>query len=84
MAEEKENGEIVVEGDCRDGTGSYMKGGKIVVKGNCGKYIGEALKGGKIIIHSDNFNPKKQISNYTEKGEIYHKDKLVWKDGELI
>ncbi|MCK4429263.1 MAG: hypothetical protein KAU95_02715, partial [Candidatus Aenigmarchaeota archaeon] len=35
-------------------------------------------------ICGDNFNPKEQISKFAEKGEIYHKDKLVWKDGKFM
>ncbi|MCK4429357.1 MAG: hypothetical protein KAU95_03195, partial [Candidatus Aenigmarchaeota archaeon] len=79
-----EDKKIVVEGDCGYGMGSYMKSGKIVVEGDCGYYIGINMNGGEIRIYGDNFNPKEQISEYAQKGEIYHKDELVWKDGELI
>ena len=77
-------GEIVVDGNCGDRTGEYMERGKIVVKGDCGAGTGENMEGGKIKIYGDKFNPKRRISKFAEKGEIYHKDELVWKDGELI
>ena len=78
------SGEIVVEGDCKSLIGNYMKGGEIVVKGDCEDGIGSEMKSGKIKICGDNFNPKEQISEYAERGEIYHNDELVWKDGEFI
>ncbi|MCK4428914.1 MAG: hypothetical protein KAU95_00955 [Candidatus Aenigmarchaeota archaeon] len=78
------SGEIVIEGDCEGWTGEYMTGGEIIVKGNCENGLGDTMKGGKIKIYGDNFDPKKQISIFAKKGEIYHKDELVWKDGELI
>ena len=77
-------GEIVVEGDCGDWIGVYMTGGEIVVEGDCGYGTGFGMAGGEIKIYGDNFDPRKQISGFAEKGEIYHKDKLVWKDGELL
>ena len=79
-----EDKKIVIEGDCKYGAGYGMKSGEIIVKGNCGNELGSGMMGGEIKIYGDNFNPKEQISEYAEKGEIYHKDKLVWKDGKFI
>ncbi|MCK4428913.1 MAG: hypothetical protein KAU95_00950 [Candidatus Aenigmarchaeota archaeon] len=78
------NKKIVVEGDCGGSIGMNMYGGEIIVDGDCGDWVGGYMEGGKIKIYGDNFNPKEQISGYAEGGEIYHKDELVWKDGELI
>ncbi|MCK4428912.1 MAG: hypothetical protein KAU95_00945, partial [Candidatus Aenigmarchaeota archaeon] len=75
---------IVVKGDCGYGIGQWMEDREIVVEGNCGDSIGHGMSGGKIKICGDKFNPKEQISYFAQKGEIYHKDELVWKDGELI
>ena len=77
-------GKIVVEGDCENTVGCNMKGGEIIVKNSCGYGTGSEMKGGTIKIYGNNFDPRKHISSYAEKGEIYHKDKLVWKDGEYI
>ena len=63
--------------------GCYNKNKKIVVKGDCGAGTGIEMKGGKIKIYG-NFDPKEHISEYAEKGEIYHKEELVWKDGKFM
>ena len=77
-------GKIIVEGNCGNDTGFLMKGGELVVKGNCKGKIGVIMGGGIIKIYGDDFNPKEQIANSAEKGEIYYKDKLVWKDHKFI
>ncbi|MCK4429358.1 MAG: hypothetical protein KAU95_03200 [Candidatus Aenigmarchaeota archaeon] len=84
IGENMKGGEIIVKGDCGGWTGYHMKGGKIIVEGDCEDWIGRDLGGGIIKICGDKFNPKEQISYFAQKGEIYHKDELVWKDGKLI
>ena len=76
--------ELHLNSDEVDFLGCYNQDKEIVIEGNSGHGTGEDMTGGKIKIYGDNFDPRKQISEFAQKGEIYHKDKLVWKDGKLV
>ncbi len=75
--------EIHLSSDKIDYFSCYNEDKKIVVEGDCRRHVGRNMNGGKIKIYG-NFDPREHISDYAKSGEIYHKDKLVWKDGEFV
>ena len=44
---------LIIEGDCRHGTGERMQGGKIIVEGSCGCWTGSSMQGGEMIVKED-------------------------------
>jgi len=74
-------GKIVVNGDCGPHAGTDMENGVLVINGNIGPYFANRMKGGEIHI-----NGEKPPGAYTYNfgGRIYHKGKLIAKDGRRI
>jgi formylmethanofuran dehydrogenase subunit C len=83
------SGEIIVNGNTNYGIGCDMSGGVIRIKGNvgyvktAGEYgeIGFRMKKGEIYFEGDDL-PK--ISDNIDGGDIYHKGKLIVKDGKVL
>jgi hypothetical protein len=75
-----ENGEIIIFGNSGDELGRKMKGGKIVVKGFVGMNIGNAMIGGEIHLNGNYISQSKDIRG----GNIYHKGKLLFQDGQRM
>lgn len=91
-------GSIIVEGNCEDDLAHFMKGGMITIKGNAGDEIGTdcfkgiimlggnagvdvGIKSGKEVKILLN-GTCSSISGNLNHSEIYHQDKLVFKDGK--
>ena len=76
----KNNGKtLVIEGDVGNYLGTRMENGKIILKGNAKGSIGLFMKGGSIY-----FEQEWASQGYSECGEIYHKGKLIVKDGKRV
>ena len=96
----KNNGKyITVKGDAGDEVGNSMKDGKVNVFGNAGDYVGWSMKGGKIIIKGDVgdhlgsnlsggeihvYGDYRLLPSDINGGNIYHKGKLIVKDGRKL
>ena len=87
-----DGGEIIINGNASY-VGSYMRKGKIVVYGNARGDIGWNMKGGEIHLNGDYGSisqlPKPISLIYTlipflKGGKIYHKGKLIVKNGRKI
>ncbi len=72
-------GEIVVKDECGTECGKSMAGGKVIVNGDCGDKCGVDMVGGEIYLNGD----YESISRHSG-GKIYHKGKLIYKDGEKV
>jgi len=63
-------------------TGKNMKGGIIFIGENPGNIsVGSDMKGGIICFEGD--GTYGMVGDCGKKGEIYHKEKLIWKDGRV-
>jgi len=72
-------GIITINGDVTDGlTGFYNEGAKIVVNGFCRGGIGECMTRGEIYLNGD----YESLSDKIIGGDIYHKGKLIIKNGK--
>lgn len=79
------DGLIHVRGDVGEDAGMNMRGGRLVVDGSAGAKLGYNLLGGQIYVYGDIANLGDCAHLKTRaKGEIYHKDRLIWKDGVRI
>jgi len=94
-----ENGKITVNGNAGDEVGWYMKNGGITVNGNAGNWVGGIMENGKITINGNaevgvgwhmergkiHLNGDyKSLSDFIHGGNIYHKDKLIVKNGRRL
>jgi len=94
-----EGGEITVNGNVGDWIGNEMKDGKITINGNVGRWVGWGMKDGKITINGNVGDwvglvmrdgkiylngDYKSLSDYIYGGNIYHKGKLIVKNGEKL
>ena len=92
-------GEIYVYGDAWQSPGSKMQNGIIHIYGNAGQFVGADMRGGNIYIHGNAGNSVGtgmnsgeihlngdygSISTVIRGGNIYHKGKLIVKDGKLV
>lgn len=68
-----EGGEMIVEGSAQHDTGNGMKGGRLVIKKDVGICTGIFMESGEIVVYGEIRDIAKSC-----KGNIYHKDKLVW------
>jgi len=90
---------LVVQGNAGAYLGQCMTAGEIVVIGNVGLYVGASMQGGIIRVEGDAekyvgcgmFDGVIQIGGQMEingehmkGGDIYHKDKLIVKDGKKV
>jgi formylmethanofuran dehydrogenase subunit C len=77
-----EGGNLIVNGNCGDNLGWCMQNGTITINRNAGSGIGLDMSGGEIYLNGD----YKKIAEPNEetKGDIYHKGKLIFKDGRII
>jgi hypothetical protein len=73
-------GKIIVNGDSTAHVGDDMKGGEIVIGGHAGESVGSSMTGGTIHLNGD----YKSLSDDIHGGDIYHKGKLIVKDGGLV
>ena len=80
VGEEMKSGSIEVFGDVGLFSGSSMGGGLIKIHGNAGHSVGFAMKGGEIHLNGDYIS----ISRNKFGGNIYHKGRLIVKDGERV
>ena len=62
-----------------DNIGHSMIGGKITVRGYS-RHTGIAMQGGEIHLYGD----YDLCGHYGGKGNMYHKSKLIVKDGKLV
>ena len=81
------SGEIIINGNVGtklvspdSGTIVAMHGGKIIINGDVGGEIGGGMRGGTICLNGK----YDKISTYILGGDIYHKDKLIVKDGKRV
>jgi hypothetical protein len=88
---------IQIEGDVSEGLGDSMSGGKIILNGNAQGSLGELMSGGEIIVNGNpghtfgylmtggtiRINGDLAVRGEFYGGEIYHYDKLKFKNGEL-
>jgi len=80
VGDEMKDGEITVNGNAGRMVGEYMEGGKITVNGNAGDEVGYMMKDGKIHLNGDH----EYLSEYIHGGNIYHKGKLIVKNGRRL
>jgi formylmethanofuran dehydrogenase subunit C len=73
-------GIVRVYGNTKELSGWETEGGKIYVGGNAGNEAGYKMLGGEIHINGD----YESISREIKDGDIYHKGKLIIKDGKEI
>ena len=73
------DGRIEVKGNAGDWVGYGMEGGRIEVKGNAGDGVGCEMKNGEIHINGEYEGFGNKI-----KGDIYHRGKLIIKDGRKV
>jgi len=73
-------GEIYVNGSVFGHVGNKLKGGKIYVEGDTEKLPGMEMKGGEIHIGGD----YPRLPKSSRGGNIYHKGKLVLRDGKIL
>ncbi|MFA5856787.1 MAG: hypothetical protein WC867_05485 [Candidatus Pacearchaeota archaeon] len=100
LGKKMESGLITLNGDClhypgmrmKDGTiiingktpsaGLYVEGGKIIVNSDYEDIsIGQCLLGGTLVFNGELSG---KFTSYGFRGEIYHKDRLVGKDGVIF
>ena len=74
------SGLIIVEGNAGDNLARNMEGGEIHLKGNAGYHLGMDMKGGALYINGD----YKNIANFIEGGNIYHKCRPVVLNGKQL
>jgi len=75
-----EGGAIVVNGRAGREIGRGMRNGKIIVNGNAGDTVGRYMEGGEIRLEGDYY----LLSDNVRGGSIYHKGKLIVKDGKRL
>jgi hypothetical protein len=89
---------ILIEGNVGAWLGCSMSGGKIVLNGNAKESVGQNMSGGEIIINGNpghtfglgmtdgiiRINGRMDVRGSHYGGEVYHYDKLMFKNGELV
>jgi hypothetical protein len=73
-------GRILLNGHGGSYIAGSMSGGVIQINGNAGQLIGSGMEGGEIHLNGD----YKSISKYIQSGNIYHKGKLIIKNGKAV
>jgi hypothetical protein len=100
LGHEMSGGKIIVDGNAKEYVGYKMSGGKIIVDGNAKEYVGYKMSGGEIVVNGDcNYKSigntmtggemyingdYESISRSIRGGNIYHKGKLIIKDGKAV
>jgi hypothetical protein len=91
-------GVIILNGNAGHGVGSNNEGGLIIINGNCAGLVGEEMTNGVIIINGNSaagvgeymtggiihLNEDYELSQNIQGGDIYHKGKLIVKDGRRV
>jgi len=75
-----EDGEITVNGNAGWWVGWNMKDGKITINGNAGYGVGNRMEDGEIHLNGD----YESLGGYISGGNIYHKGKLIVRDGRRL
>jgi hypothetical protein len=70
---------IIVRGNVDQYLGSDMSGGIIIMNGDTGDYVGPEMTGGEIHLNGDY-----HLSDKIRGGNVYHKGRLIVKDGRLV
>jgi len=73
-------GKITVNGNAGDWVGDCMEDGEITINGNARDGVGGYMEGGKIHLNGD----YKSLSDYIPGGNIYHRGKLIVKNGRRL
>jgi hypothetical protein len=73
-------GEIILRGNSGNYLGGFMEKGTIISFGDSKKGVGLCMKGGKIYLEGE----YKSITTMIQGGDIYHKGKLIIKDGKEV
>jgi hypothetical protein len=85
---DKNSGRIIVNGNAGHIIGSDMKGGEIIINGDCKDGIGSLMQGGVIHLNGKYGRIEERLEESDEfwpvRGEIYHKGKLIVRDGWLL
>jgi len=71
---------IIVQGNVGDCVGEDMKCGKITIQGNAREDVGYRMTGGSIYVGGKYTS----LSDYIYGGNVYHKGKLIVKDGKTL
>ena len=74
---------IIIQGNVGDDLGSQMSKGTIKLNGNTLASIGYGMTGGSIHLEGKYYLSDHYVK-YIKKGEIYHKGKLILKDGKRV
>ena len=80
LGDELIGGKLHIYGNGGMDIGRNMSGGEIIIEGNAGPTIGLGMNGGTIHLNGDYIG----ITPNQRKGSIYHKGKLIMRDGEQI
>lgn len=72
-------GKLIVDGDAGISVGRGMTGGVVIIEGNALNCVGEYMKGGEIHLNGDY-----RLNYQIDGGDIYHKEKLIVKDGKRL
>ncbi len=73
----------IIHGNAGDFVGIGMQEGLIEVNGDAGKYVADGMEGGEIHLNG-NYKRIGSMSTEITGGEIYHKGKLIYKNGKRV